>query len=97
FTNEEITFNDICEPRSVVQGTMYLEFEVPNVVEGPTSVLTHVGRTGVFVPTTVNGGMLWRVKDGKRYAVTGTKGYLWIEREMAEGRSEPWQDYVDLS
>jgi hypothetical protein len=28
--------------------------------------------------------MLYRVVDGKHYAVTGTKGYLWLEAEMAK-------------
>lgn len=48
---------------------------------------THVGRSGMFVPINPNqdmfqGGQLLRIKDGKEYAVTGTKGYLWAEAEM---------------
>jgi hypothetical protein len=47
----------------------------------------HVGRSGLFVPINPNqdifvGGDLLRIKDGKEYAVTGTKGYKWAEAEM---------------
>jgi hypothetical protein len=30
--------------------------------------------------------MLYRIKDDKHYAVTGTKGFLWMESEMARDR-----------
>lgn len=79
FTKEDIIFDDYCEVKNVVQGTMYLDFsgtgEQPNML--------HVGRTGAFVPVMDEGGELWRIKDGNKYAVTGTKGYLWITREAA--------------
>jgi hypothetical protein len=32
------------------------------------------------------GGTLVRVHDGKEYAVSGTKGYLWVESEMANAK-----------
>ena len=77
FSGEEIAFDDMCETKSVTKGTMYLKFGEDH--------LHHVGRTGRFVP--ISGGMdgaeLVRVYDGKEYAVAGTKGYLWIEAEMA--------------
>jgi energy-coupling factor transporter ATP-binding protein EcfA2 len=79
FTGDEITFDDMCEPRSVMQGVMYLDFAGNGVVEE----MKHVGRTGVFVPVVANGGTLYRVKDGKAYAVTGTKGYQWVEAAVA--------------
>jgi len=41
-------------------------------------------------------GVLWRIKDEKPYAVTGTKGYLWIESEVAAVR-EPEERNLDLS
>lgn len=61
--------------------------------------MVHVGRTGSFVPVKDNGALLWRIKDDKRYAVTGTKGYKWIEREMAIHRGitiSNWHDMVDV-
>lgn len=43
----------------------------------------HVGRTGLFVPVSEElGGKLIRIKDGKEFAVQGTKGYYWVEAEM---------------
>ena len=84
FSREPIDFDDICEARSVVQGTMYLDMKGENNPED----LIHVGRTGLFVPVRDGGGRLWRIKDGKNYAVTGTKGYLWITADMAKQREE---------
>ena len=42
-----------------------------------------VGRTGLFYPIQEgrHGGVLYREKDGKYYAVGGTKGYRWLEAE----------------
>lgn len=88
FTHEDFTFDDFCETKSVVQGRMYLNFEDISTDPPVLSELVHVGRCGSFVPVLTGGGILWRIKDDKHYAVTGTKGYLWIEREMAEGRDD---------
>lgn len=85
FSGEEPAFDDICETRNVVQGTMYLDFEMEDH-EPTTETMVHIGRTGSFVPVKSGGGTLWRVKDGKFYAVTGTKGHLWITREVAQQR-----------
>ena len=45
-----------------------------------------IGRVGLFCPVVdgAGGGILYRFKDGKYYAVTGTKGYRWLEAEMVE-------------
>ena len=79
FTGDEINFDDYCEAKNVVQGTMYLEVDQPD----GTTAMVHVGRTGSFVPVVDGGGTLWRVKEDKQYAVTGTKGYKWIIRDVA--------------
>jgi hypothetical protein len=64
---------------------MYLDFEE---TEKPLALTNghrqHVGKTGLFVPVLENGGVLYRVKDDKSYAVTGTKGYFWLEAEVAK-------------
>ena len=65
---------------------MYLNFKDLTYDPQVPGELHHVGRTGSFVPVKTGGGMLWRIKDDKHYAVTGTKGYLWIEREVAAAR-----------
>jgi energy-coupling factor transporter ATP-binding protein EcfA2 len=85
FTHEDITFDDLCETKQVVQGAMYLDFDHsrPLVL---VEEMHFVGRTGRFVPVHEgnNGGVLYRVKDGKQYAVTGTKGFLWLEADVAK-------------
>jgi hypothetical protein len=87
FSGEPTTFDDICEVRNVQQGTMYLE---------TPSGLVHVGRTGAFVCVT-DGYPLYRVKDDKQFAVTGTKGYLWITRALAVQRETEGTLSVDYS
>ena len=84
FSGEEITFNDLCEGRSVVQGTMYLDKEDHEGEELVYRNMRHLGRTGRFVPVVEGGGTLYRVKDDKYYAVTGTKGYKWMDAELAK-------------
>lgn len=43
-----------------------------------------VGRVGQFCPIKpgCNGGILYRVNDGKNYAAPGSTGYRWLESEM---------------
>jgi energy-coupling factor transporter ATP-binding protein EcfA2 len=84
FTKEPLTFDDYCEPKSVVQGTMYIDFNDKGIDDFENFV--HIGRTGSFVPVVDGGGTLWRMKDGKAYAVAGTKGYKWITRDVADQR-----------
>ena len=45
-----------------------------------------VGKVGQFCPIKPGrgGGLLWREKDGKYYAATGSKGYRWLESEMVK-------------
>jgi len=86
FTGEELDFNDFCEAKSVSKGAMYIDF---NTLEQGTSFpegMQFVGRTGLFVPVVdgYGGGVLYRVMEGKNYAVSGTKGHLWLEAEFAK-------------
>lgn len=43
-----------------------------------------IGKVGNFCPIKpgCGGGVLYREKDGKYYAATGSKGYRWLESEM---------------
>lgn len=45
-----------------------------------------VGKVGSFCPMEPgsNGGNLLRLKEGKYYAVTGTKGYRWMEASVVK-------------
>jgi len=87
FSGEEIKFEDLCEDRSVMKGTMYLgkdeDEEVPDLAS-----MRHLGKTGLFVPVKAGGGRLYRVNDGKAHAVSGTKGYLWLEAEIAREKKD---------
>lgn len=87
FTREDFTFDDYCITKEVKQGSMYLDFdsEKPMATVDTPTTMHFIGRAGLFVPVKegYSGGRLYRVKDGKNYAVTGTKGYLWLESEQA--------------
>lgn len=86
FTREDLTFEDYCEARSVVKGAMYLDTtgdEEPDVTK-----MRHLGRTGLFVPVLSGGGRIFRVHDGKYYAVARTKGHLWIDAPLAKTRDD---------
>lgn len=81
FSGEEIHPGDLAETKQVSKGAMYLNF---------TSGPHFVGRTGRFIPVTQGcgaGGELVRVFNEKSYAVTGTKGFLWVESDMAKLRN----------
>ena len=88
FTKEDITFDDMVETKQVVQGAIYLDFNcTPKSADTNVKDMHFIGRIGRFVPVHKgnNGGVLWRVKDDKAYAVTGTKGFEWVEAHIAEG------------
>lgn len=56
-----------------------------------------VGRVGRFCPVKPGsgGGRLYRVQDGKNYAVAGTTGYRWLEAEYIKGQG--LDDCIDMS
>lgn len=94
FSKEPIEFSDYCEARNVMQGVIYIDLDGTD----DQDKWKHIGRTSVFIPVTNGGGSLFRVKEGKAYAVTGTKGYKWLEREMYEKRlSEGDDPGIDMS
>jgi energy-coupling factor transporter ATP-binding protein EcfA2 len=87
FSGEKITFDDMCETKQVMQGSMWLDFEAESTPVALADRKLHfVGRTGRFVPVLPDsgGGVLYRIKEDKAYAVTGTKGYFWMEAEVAQ-------------
>lgn len=82
FTKEEIVFKDLCTVFSVSKGALHLVYN-----EGEDNEKDiFVGRVGQFVPMKIGGAKLYRVtSDGKRYAATGTTGYLWLDAEDVRG------------
>lgn len=84
FSKEPIEFEDMCEVKSVTKGDIYLDFneELPEDEHN----YIFVGRIGQFCPMVegINAGILYRCQDDKYYAVTGTKGYRWMESEVVK-------------
>lgn len=58
--------------------------------------LRFVGRVGQFVPVIsgVGGGYLYRVQNGKMFAIGKTSGYRWLEAESVKAYG--WMDKVNL-
>lgn len=75
FSKEDICFDDMCETKSV-STAIYLDTgnDEPRFI----------GKVGQFCPMSKGGGDLLREKEGKFSAVTGTKGYKWLESEMVK-------------
>jgi len=95
FSKEHILFDDFCEAKSVNKGAMYLDKKGLSEDERSVEKMRHIGKTGRFVPVTEGGGTLYRVHDGKFYAVSGTKGFQWMEAEVAEEVGEKLE--IDMS
>lgn len=95
FSNEAIEFKDMCETKSVTSN-MYLDFN-EDVENRDPDKLKFVGKVGSFVPIKPGkgGGQLFREKEGKYYAVGGTKGYLWLEAEVVKDLKK--EDDIDYS
>lgn len=95
FSNEEIEFDDLCEVKQVQKGALYLDFEHdrPEVL---TEGMQFVGKIGSFVPVVAGqgGAVLYRVVDGKPYSAAGSKGYYWMEADMAKHLDE---DCIDMA
>lgn len=97
FSKEPISFEDLCEERSVTT-RMYLDFNTDETPMFLNEDLYFVGKTNVFCPILPDrgeSGVLLREKDGKFYAVTGTKGYRWHVAEVIRDLNR--EDDIDRS
>lgn len=83
FSKDKILFRDLCETKSVTS-SLYLDFN-ENLKEDEHDY-KFVGKVGLFCPMVegINAALLLREKDGKYYAVTGTKGYRWMESSVVK-------------
>ena len=93
FTKEEIEFEDFHQARSIMKGSICLDFNLER--EGDyvdDEDVKFIGRTGLFVPVIegAGGGHLYRIVDEKAHAVPDTKGYLWKEAHLAK------RDEIDM-
>ena len=93
FSKEPIEFDDVCETKEV-KTRMFIDFN-ENLGEDEHNY-QFVGRVGQFCPIKEGrgGGLLLREKDGKYSAVTGTKGYRWVESETL--RETDFKDLIDI-
>lgn len=99
FSKEEVTFDDMCETKSVTSA-LYLDM---NEDLGPDQhSYTFVGKVGRFCPIKkgCGGGLLMRetkTKDGGigYSAAVGSKGYRWLESEMVKELNK--EDCIDRS
>ena len=89
FSHEPITFEDTCEIKTV---TTALYLDMNELLSEDEHDYHFIGKTGAFCPVLegFGGGVLYREKDGKYGAASGTKNYRWLEAEMVKslGRSE---------
>ena len=76
--------DDCVENKQVAKGAMYLRMDGDQPEHD--KVDQFVGKIGRFIPVMPGsgGGELLRIHEDRSYAVTGTKGHLWVEAEMVE-------------
>lgn len=103
FSKEPILFEDLCETKSVTT-SLYLDMN-ENLGEDEHDY-RFIGKIGLFCPikSGYGGGILLREKDGKYYAVTGTKkdgkgdeAYRWLEAETVKVNYNMKFDIIDRS
>ena len=97
FSKEKLDFYDFCETKSVTT-SIHLDFNEKG--ENDESKRHFVGKVGLFCPVTIGGGDLVakrKDKDGnvKYSAVTGTKGYKWLDAEDID--KEHYTDVIDMN
>lgn len=94
FTKEPLIFDDFCETKSVTS-QLYLDFN-EGLGENEHNYM-FVGKVGRFTPVKpgCGGAILYREKDGKYYAATGSKGFRWLESESLKDNPN-WHEMVDI-
>ena len=94
FSKEEITFDDMCETKTVTKGDICLDC---NEGMGDNHNYVFVGRVGQFCPVIPGSGSGELIcHNGDKYsAVTGTKRYRWRESEVV--RQLHLEDTIDKS
>mgnify|MGYP003367049997 FL=1 len=96
FTHEKIEFDDLCQTIAVSNGgELDLDFN-ENLPEGEHDY-KFVGKVGRFCPVKegCGGAQLFRMKDDKYFAPSGTKGYRWLESE--DVLTNNIQNEIDMS
>ena len=90
------SFEDFCETKNVSKGMMYLDMN--EGLEEDKHDYHFVGKVGLFTPVEegAGGGLLLCSQDEEKYnAVTGCKGYRWLESGMVQKLNK--EDSIDMS
>lgn len=87
FSKEDLVFKDFCEVRNV-KTALYLDMN-ENLEDGEHNY-HFIGRVGEFCPIQKGkgGGELVSERGEKYNAVTGTKGYRWLESEVVKNENK---------
>jgi len=96
FSKEEILFEDMCETKAVTGGS-YIYLDMNEGLKEGEHNYQFIGKVGSFCPikSGFGGGILYRVKDNKHYAVTGTKGFRWLEATLVKSLNKT--DDIDVN
>jgi len=80
FSHEPVKLEDLFEIKTV---TTSLYLDMNEQFKENEHDYRFIGKAGIFVPvySGCGGGVLYRKKEDKYYAVTGSKGYRWLEAE----------------
>lgn len=82
----------VCEVRQYLEPMWALADKIRELEKTTDSSHKYVfvGRVGRFCPVVdgAGGGILYRVQDDKYYAVSGTKGYRWLESEDIKNKGK---------
>lgn len=94
FSKEKIQFEDLCETNSVTTA-MYLNMS--ETLEDDPKNYQHIGKVGRFTPILPGrgGGELLRQREDQFTAVTGSKGYRWLQASTVEEFNK--YDDIDMS
>lgn len=95
FSGDPLEFKDYCETKEVKKGAIYMKMsDEPS--ENLLDNYKFIGRIGSFVavPPEHGGKELVCINEDKISAVTGTKGFTWLEAEQVKDADV--QSYLDM-
>ncbi len=83
FSREQLDFIDYCEQKAV---TTEMHLDMNEFLPEGEHEYHFVGKVGLFVPVIPGngGGLLMRKKEDKYNAISGTKGYRWLEASIVK-------------
>jgi hypothetical protein len=93
FSHEDLVYEDYWQTKESHKGDIYLDFN--EGMPEDQHDYNFVGKTGAFVPIRegCGGGLLLAKREDKYVALSGTKGYRWMDVELVETLGK--QDEID--